>query len=44
MGVIRVLFSAAEIAARVDALAGEIARINPGGGTEIFPALDAAYQ
>ncbi len=23
---------------------GEIARIQPGGGTEIFPALDAAYQ
>jgi uncharacterized membrane protein len=23
---------------------GEIARIAPGGGTEIFPALDAAYQ
>jgi hypoxanthine phosphoribosyltransferase len=29
MGVIRVLFSAAEIAARVDALAGEIARTIP---------------
>src|SRR5271169_3954548 len=29
MGVMRVLFSAAEIAARVDALAGEIARIIP---------------
>jgi Ca-activated chloride channel homolog len=25
-------------------IAGEIARIQPGGGTEIFPALDAAYQ
>jgi uncharacterized membrane protein len=25
-------------------IAAEIARINPGGGTEIFPALDAAYQ
>ena len=25
-------------------IAGEIARIAPGGGTEIFPALDAAYQ
>ncbi len=23
---------------------GDIARIQPGGGTEIFPALDAAYQ
>src|ERR1700746_1417345 len=29
MGMMRVLFSAAEIAARVDALAGEIARIIP---------------
>ncbi|KYF91267.1 hypothetical protein BE18_00550, partial [Sorangium cellulosum] len=25
-------------------IAGEIARIQPGGGTEIFAALDAAYQ
>jgi uncharacterized membrane protein len=25
-------------------IAGEIARIQPGGGTEIFSALDAAYQ
>ena len=25
-------------------IANEIARIAPGGGTEIFPALDAAYQ
>ncbi|HVY45095.1 MAG TPA: VWA domain-containing protein, partial [Minicystis sp.] len=25
-------------------IANEIARISPGGGTEIFPALDAAYQ
>ena len=25
-------------------IGGEIARIAPGGGTEIFPALDAAYQ
>src|SRR3954464_1309193 len=25
-------------------ISAEIARINPGGGTEIFPALDAAYQ
>jgi uncharacterized membrane protein len=25
-------------------IAAEIARIQPGGGTEIFPALDAAYQ
>jgi uncharacterized membrane protein len=25
-------------------IANEIARIQPGGGTEIFPALDAAYQ
>ena len=25
-------------------ITGEIARIQPGGGTEIFPALDAAYQ
>jgi len=25
-------------------IGGEIARIQPGGGTEIFPALDAAYQ
>lgn len=25
-------------------ITGEIARIAPGGGTEIFPALDAAYQ
>lgn len=25
-------------------ITGEIARISPGGGTEIFPALDAAYQ
>ena len=25
-------------------ISGEIARINAGGGTEIFPALDAAYQ
>lgn len=25
-------------------IAGDVARINAGGGTEIFPALDAAYQ
>jgi Mg-chelatase subunit ChlD len=27
-----------------DPLASSIARIQPGGGTEIFPALDAAYE
>ncbi len=31
-------------ARRKGKIAGDIARIQPGGGTEIFPALDAAYQ
>lgn len=31
-------------ARRKGRIAGDIARIQPGGGTEIFPALDAAYQ
>jgi len=31
-------------AKRKGKIANDIARIQPGGGTEIFPALDAAYQ
>ncbi len=33
-----------QAARRRGRIAGEIAKIQPGGGTEIFPALDAAYQ